>query len=87
MLAASGLGLATLFALSARFWWAFDLFSHFRLQYLIAAAAFGVVALAVQARPAAAVLAVVALVNGWRSRICGWAEQRQLRLAARLCAW
>jgi endonuclease/exonuclease/phosphatase (EEP) superfamily protein YafD len=65
MLAASGLALATLFALSARLWWAFDLFSHFRLQYLIAAACLGVVALAIRARAAAAVLAVIALVNGW----------------------
>jgi endonuclease/exonuclease/phosphatase (EEP) superfamily protein YafD len=65
MLAASGLALVTLFALSARLWWAFDLFSHFRLQYLVAAACVCVVALAVGARPAAAVLAVVALLNGW----------------------
>jgi endonuclease/exonuclease/phosphatase (EEP) superfamily protein YafD len=64
-LAASGLALVTLFALSARLWWAFDLFSHFRLQYLIAAACLCVVALAIRARPAAAVLAVVVLVHGF----------------------
>jgi endonuclease/exonuclease/phosphatase (EEP) superfamily protein YafD len=63
--AASGLALVTLFALFARLWWAFDLFSHFRLQYLVAAACLGVVALAIRARAAAAVLAVVALVHGF----------------------
>ncbi len=65
MLAAAGLALVTVFALSARLWWAFDLFSHFRLQYLVAASISCVAAVAIRAYPAAAGLAVVALVHGW----------------------
>src|SRR5919106_3955914 len=52
--AAAGLTLATAFALSARLWWAFDLFSHFRLQYAILAAALCLGALALRAWPIAA---------------------------------
>ncbi|HEX6113902.1 MAG TPA: endonuclease/exonuclease/phosphatase family protein [Geminicoccaceae bacterium] len=65
MLAAAGLALITVFALAARLWWAFDLFSHFRLQYVLAALVVGFIALTVRAYPSAAVLAVVALVHGW----------------------
>jgi endonuclease/exonuclease/phosphatase (EEP) superfamily protein YafD len=65
ILAAAGLALVTVFALAARLWWAFDLFSHFRLQYAILAALLCVGALALRAYPIAAVLAVVALVHGW----------------------
>ncbi|HZA67117.1 MAG TPA: endonuclease/exonuclease/phosphatase family protein [Geminicoccaceae bacterium] len=65
VLAAAGLVLATMAALSARLWWAFDLFSHFRPQYVVAAGTLCVVALAVRAYPIAAALAVVALVHGW----------------------
>jgi endonuclease/exonuclease/phosphatase (EEP) superfamily protein YafD len=65
MTATAGLGLATIFALSARLWWAFDLFSHFRLQYAALAGALCCVALAVRAYPIAAVLAVIAFVHGW----------------------
>jgi len=68
ILAAAGLAVATLFALSARLWWAFDLFSHFRVQYLVLAVLFGALALAVRAWPAALVLAVVALIHGWAVR-------------------
>jgi endonuclease/exonuclease/phosphatase (EEP) superfamily protein YafD len=44
---------------------AFDLFSHFRLQYVVAALAFCIAALAVRACRTAALLALVALVHGW----------------------
>ncbi len=66
--ATAGLVLATLFALAARLWWVFDLFSHFRLQYVIVAASVGLLALATGAWPTAAVLAVVALVHGFAIR-------------------
>ena len=68
VLAAAGLVLATIAALSARLWWAFDLFSHFRLQYVAAAGTLCVVAIAMRAYPIAAVLAVVALAHGWAIR-------------------
>ena len=64
-LAAAGLALVTAMALAARLWWAFDLFSHFRLQYAVLAAALGIAALLARAYPAAAVLAVLALVHVW----------------------
>lgn len=64
MLAAVGLALVTLFTLAARLWWAFDLFSHFRLQYVLAALVLGFLALSVRAHGSAAVLAAVALVHG-----------------------
>lgn len=62
------LALVTLAVLAARLWWPFDLLSHFRLQYVIVALVLLVVALAVGARPAAAVLAVVVIVHGWAVR-------------------
>ena len=68
MLAAAGLVLATGCTLAARRWWLFDLFSHFRLQYVVAAATLGGVALATRAWPTAAVLAVVALLHGFAIR-------------------
>ena len=64
MLAAAGLALITVFALAARLWWAFDLFSHFRLQYVVAALVLGFLALSVRAHGSAAVLAAVAVVHG-----------------------
>jgi endonuclease/exonuclease/phosphatase (EEP) superfamily protein YafD len=63
MLTATGLALVTVFTLAARLWWAFDLFSHFRLQYVLAAVVLGIIALSVRAYGSAAVLAVVALVH------------------------
>jgi endonuclease/exonuclease/phosphatase (EEP) superfamily protein YafD len=72
ILAAAGLTLITLFAFAARLWWAFDLFSHFRLQYVVAALVLSVAALAVRAYPSAAVLAVVALVHGWAIKDLWW---------------
>ena len=65
MLAAAGLVLATASALAARAWWAFDLFSHFRPQYVVAALILLVAALALRNWPAATLLAAVALVHGW----------------------
>ena len=62
--AAAGLVLVTVFVLFARLWWVFDLFTHFRLQYFLAAVILAVVALAVRAYPMAAVLAAVALGHG-----------------------
>ena len=64
MLAAAGLALVTVFTLAARLWWAFDLFSHFRLQYVLAAVVLGFLALSVRAHGSAAVLAAVAVVHG-----------------------
>jgi endonuclease/exonuclease/phosphatase (EEP) superfamily protein YafD len=72
MLAAAGLVLITAFTFAARLWWAFDLFSHFRLQYLVAALVLCVAALAVRAHPTAAVLAAVALVHGWAIKDLWW---------------
>jgi endonuclease/exonuclease/phosphatase (EEP) superfamily protein YafD len=65
MLAAAPLVVATVGALAARHWWVFDLFSHFRLQYVIAAGLLCIAALALRAYPTAAVLAAVALVHGF----------------------
>jgi endonuclease/exonuclease/phosphatase (EEP) superfamily protein YafD len=65
LVATAGLALVTTFALSARLWWAFDLFSHFRLQYAILAAALCLVAIGLRAWPIAALLAVIACVHGW----------------------
>jgi len=64
VLAAAGLALATLCALAARLWWAFDLFSHFRVQYVVAALGLAIAALAVRAYRSFAVLAIVALAHG-----------------------
>jgi endonuclease/exonuclease/phosphatase (EEP) superfamily protein YafD len=72
MLAAAGLVLITAFTFAARLWWAFDLFSHFRLQYVVAALILSVAALAVRAHPMAAVLAAVALVHGWAIKDLWW---------------
>ena len=72
MLAAAGLALITVFTFAARLWWAFDLFSHFRLQYVIAALVLGLAALAVRAYPSAAVLAAVVLVHGWAIKDLWW---------------
>ena len=71
-LAAAGLALITVFTLGAKLWWAFDLFSHFRLQYVALALTLGVAALAVRAYPTAAVLAIVALVHGWAIKDLWW---------------
>lgn len=64
-LAVAALGLATAAASLARHSWAFDLFSHFRPQYLVLAAALIPVALALRARTAAVVLGVVVALHGW----------------------
>jgi endonuclease/exonuclease/phosphatase (EEP) superfamily protein YafD len=59
------LALITLVVLAARLWWVFDLFSHFRLQYVVLALALLVAALALRAFPAALALIVVVLIHGW----------------------
>jgi endonuclease/exonuclease/phosphatase (EEP) superfamily protein YafD len=64
MFSATALALITIFTLAARLWWAFDLFSHFRLQYVLAALALLVIALCARAYGSATVFAAVALVHG-----------------------
>lgn len=56
------------FALAARFWWFFDLFSHFRLQYIAAAGLLCIAAMAIRAYGWAAVLLGVAVVHGFAIR-------------------
>jgi hypothetical protein len=65
VVATAGLALVAAFALSARLWWVFDLFSHFRPQYPVLAAVLCLGALAFRAYSIAAVLATIALVHGW----------------------
>lgn len=65
MLGAVALLAITAMTSAARLWWVFDLFTHFRLQYIVAALALGTVALATGARGCAVALAVVAVVHGW----------------------
>lgn len=63
--AAAALVAATAFSAAARLWWVFDLFTHFRLQYTVAAVILAVAALAAGSWRTAVVLAVVAVVHGW----------------------
>jgi endonuclease/exonuclease/phosphatase (EEP) superfamily protein YafD len=65
---ALALALATLCTLAARLCWLFDLFSHFRLQYVVAAALFALLALATEAWLTAGVLVAVTLVHGFALR-------------------
>jgi endonuclease/exonuclease/phosphatase (EEP) superfamily protein YafD len=65
ILAAAGLVLVTALAFTARLWWVFDLFTHFRLQYVVAAAVLCLLALIMRANRTAVVLLVVALLHGW----------------------
>jgi endonuclease/exonuclease/phosphatase (EEP) superfamily protein YafD len=64
MLTAAALALITVFTLSARLWWAFDLFSHFRPQYVLAALVLLILALFAREYGSAVVFAAVALVHG-----------------------
>ena len=48
-LAAAGLVLITAVTFAARLWWAFDLFTHFRMQYVVAAILLGLLALVFRA--------------------------------------
>lgn len=64
--------------LAARLWWVFDLFSHFRLQYVVAAAVLGSAALSLGAYRVAVVLALVALVHGWAVRDLWLADARSV---------
>ena len=68
VLAALGLALATAFALAARLWWAFDLFSHFRLQYLVLALAFALAALLLRSWPLVAAFALIACIHSFALR-------------------
>jgi endonuclease/exonuclease/phosphatase (EEP) superfamily protein YafD len=72
MVAVGGLTLVTVFTLAARLWWGFDLFSHFRLQYVIVAVVLSGAALAIRACPTAAVLAIIALMHGWAIKDLWW---------------
>lgn len=64
-LGAGALIAVTAMTSAARLWWVFDLFTHFRLQYVIAAMVLGAVAVAAGARGAAMALALVLVVHGW----------------------
>lgn len=64
--------------LAARLWWVFDLFSHFRLQYVVAAAVLGSAALSLGAYRVTVVLALVALVHGWAIRDLWLADARSV---------
>ena len=63
-LAAAALLAVTIFVLLGRVWWVFDLFTHFRVQYFVAATVLAVVALVLRAYPSAAVFAALALSHG-----------------------
>lgn len=63
--AAAALVLVTIATAAARLSWLFDLFTHFRLQYVVAAAVFGALAVCVGAWRPAVVLLVVALFHAW----------------------
>ncbi|MDX1576317.1 MAG: hypothetical protein R3285_08990, partial [Kiloniellales bacterium] len=88
LLGVVGLGAATVAALLARAWWAFDLFSHFRLQYLVLALVLLVLALVLRWLPAAAVLVLIALVHGvalkdvWLARPAPGPAGQAFRVAA-----
>lgn len=58
----------TLAVLAGRWWWPFDLLTHFRLQYVVASLLLLSVALLAGARPAAVLFALVAIVHGWAVR-------------------
>ena len=67
-LAAASLLLVTAAIWLARYWWAFDLLSHFRLQYVILGGVLCLMALAWRSYAAAAVLGFTAAVHGWAIR-------------------
>src|SRR5690554_988818 len=56
---------ASLAALAARLWWGFELFSHFRLQYVAAQLPLAVLLAALGLRRFAAVVALAAVPNLW----------------------
>lgn len=68
ILATGGLVVATAFALLARLWWLFDLFTHFRLQYVAAALALAGLALVLGRPKTASLLGLIALLHGWTIR-------------------
>ena len=67
-LAAALLILASLATLVARTWWAFDLFTHFRLQYVVTAVMLCLLAIVLAAYPTAVVLAGIAIMHGFAMR-------------------
>ena len=56
-------GAATAFGFLGRFWWFFDLFSHFRMQYFAGLALVALILLLMDSRKAACAAAGLALVN------------------------
>lgn len=86
-LVAAGLVLVTLSTFAAKRSWIFDLLSHFRLQYVVAAALLFAVALAVRVYPAAIVFAAIAVLHGWTIKglwldesVAAAVDGRQLRV-------
>jgi endonuclease/exonuclease/phosphatase (EEP) superfamily protein YafD len=63
MAAGSVAGAATLLGFLGRYWWFFDLFSHFRMQYLAGLITVGLLLFFVKSRKAAYAAAGLALVN------------------------
>ena len=65
LLTAAGAGIfsATLAGLAGRFWWVFDLFSHFRVQYLISISVVIILLLLGKKWRSAAVLGLCAAIN------------------------
>lgn len=58
-------GIGGLLPLGATLWWGFELFSHFRLQYLLVAVALFFIAISVRKPAIALLLAVSIVLNGW----------------------
>ncbi len=79
---ASALLAVTGFTLLARFWWFFDLFSHFRLQYVAVAGFLCIAAMAVRAHVWAAVLFGMTLVHGFAIKDLWFGSSTEIAPAA-----